>query len=157
VPGQRLKVGAQLRVDALLLALRVEVAEPQLHQGQVGDHSLVDGGLPFRSGVEPVDPQELATEPLGRVCRQRADELLGGDAVLAPGTGVQQQRSGGGVQVTRVDENRVAGGLRNVLRCSHGFQPYSRRGGSMARTAATRRVGTVLSGMTAWSYRCRHG
>ena len=55
VPGQRLQVRPDLGVHALLLAARVQVAEPQLDPGHLGDDPLVDGGHPVAGGVVPVD------------------------------------------------------------------------------------------------------
>jgi hypothetical protein len=111
MPGQRLQVGAELGVHALLLALGVEVAEPQLHQGQVGDDALVHRGLPARRRVEPVHPQELAAELFVGAVGQRPDELLRGDPVLPAGAGVEQQGARGRVEIARVDEDGIAGRL----------------------------------------------
>src|SRR5216110_1855037 len=58
VPGQGLHVRPDLRIHPLLLAARVQVAEPELHPGHLGDHPLVDRGHPVPCGVVPVDPEQ---------------------------------------------------------------------------------------------------
>ena len=82
VAGQRLQVGADLGVHALLLAAVVEVAQPQLDPGELGDHPLVDGRHAVARRVEPVDPQQLAPQPLGG----HAPSACGSGPPCRPGT-----------------------------------------------------------------------
>ncbi len=107
MPREGVEIATDLRVDTLLLALPVEVAEPDLHHRQGGDHPLVDGGHPVVSGVVPVHAEQLAGHPLGAIHLQGLDELVGRDAVLAAFAGAEKDLARGGVEVTDVDENRV--------------------------------------------------
>jgi hypothetical protein len=87
VPGERLHVGADVGVHALLLAARVQVAEPQLDPGHLGDDALVDGRHPVPCRVVPVDAEQLAAEQLIGVLGDGLDEAYRVHAVLPPRAG----------------------------------------------------------------------
>ena len=109
VPGQRLHVGPDLGVYALLLATRVEVAEPQLDPRHLGDDALVDRGHPVPGCVVPVDPQQLAADVVLGVPGQSLDQLVGIDPVFLPGRSAEQQLTGRRIDVPDIDHDRVAG------------------------------------------------
>ncbi len=83
MPGQRLHVRANLRVHALLLAARVEVAEPEFDQWHLGDDTLIDGGHAVAGRIVPVHPQQLTADELVRVLADRLDERHGVDPEVA--------------------------------------------------------------------------
>jgi hypothetical protein len=112
VPGQRLHVGADLGVHALLLAARVQVAQAQLHPRHLRDDPLVDGGHPVPRRVVPVDPQQLAAHHVVRVPGERLDQLVRVDLVLPARGRAEQQLAGGGVDVPDIDHDGVAGEQR---------------------------------------------
>src|SRR5215469_4806675 len=70
VPCQRLHIGADLRVHALLLATGIEIAQAKLDPRHLRYDSLVDGGHPVTGGVIPVDPQELSADLIFGLPRQ---------------------------------------------------------------------------------------
>ena len=112
VPGQRLHVRADLGVHTLLLAPGVQVAQPQLDLGQLGDDPLVDGGHPVPGRVVPVDPEQLAPDELVGVLADGLDERHGVDPEVPPRAGLEQQLAGGSENVAHVDHHGVAGQQR---------------------------------------------
>jgi hypothetical protein len=61
-------------VHALLLAAGVQVAEPELDPGHLGDDALVDGRHPVAGRVVPVDPEQLAADELVGVLGDDLDQ-----------------------------------------------------------------------------------
>jgi hypothetical protein len=116
VPGQRLHVGADLGVHALLLATGVEVAQAQLDLGQLGDDPLVDGGHPVAGRVVPVDPEQLAAHQFVGVLADGLDERDRIDPEVPARAGAEQQLARGSENVAHVDHHGVAGQQRD--RCS---------------------------------------
>ena len=109
VPGQRLHVRPDLGVHALLLAARVQVAEPELDPGHLGDDPLVDGRHPVPGGVVPVDPEQLAADDLVGVLGDHLDQRDGVDPEIAPRARTEQQFTRGRVDIADVHHDRVAG------------------------------------------------
>jgi hypothetical protein len=107
MPGQGFHVRADLRVHALLLAARVQVAEPQLHPGHLGDHPLVDGGHPVPGRVIPVDPEQFAADQAVGMPGERLDQLVRVDPVLPPGADAEQEFARRGVDITDINHDRV--------------------------------------------------
>jgi len=108
VAGEGFEVRADEGVDALLLVVRVEVAQANLDVGKLRDRLLFGGVDAPPGAVVPVDPQEPAVrEDLAGPVDERLQEALGveveGSAVLRAG----DQTAGGGVEVPRVDKDRV--------------------------------------------------
>lgn len=111
VSGQRLQIRADERVDALLLIVGVEVAQPDLDVGQLGDGLLLGGVDTAPGAVVPVHPQQTAVrEDRPGLVDEGLDQPLGVEverpAVLVAG----DQQTGGGVHIPGVDEDRVRGG-----------------------------------------------
>jgi len=84
VPGQRLHVGPDLGVHALLLAARVQVAEPELDPGHLGDDPLVDGRHPVAGGVVPVDAEQFTADDLVGVLGDHLDQRDRVDPEIPP-------------------------------------------------------------------------
>ena len=119
VPGQQLEVLPQLRVDALLLAGRVEVAEPDLDVRERGDLPLLDRGHPVPGGVVPVHPQQLAAGGAVGPGQQGTDQRLGRDPELPPRRAAEDQLADRRVEIPRVHQHGVPADVRNdVGHCS---------------------------------------
>ncbi len=156
VPGQRLHVGPDLSVDALLLAAGVQVPEPQLDQRHLGDYPLVEGGHPVPGGVVPVHPEQLTSDMIVGLPDQRRDEPVGVDPVLAPGCSAEEQLASGRVDVPDIDHDRVPGeqwergfGVSHVPSTLAGSEQgvAARRPILWARTRFPLRPGGAYSGM----------
>jgi hypothetical protein len=116
VPGQGLQVGADQRVDALLLVVGVEVAQPDLHVRKFGDGLLFRRVDAASRAVVPVDPQQSAVREDGAgPVDEGLDEALGVEVEGATVLGAGDESSRGRVEVSRVDEDRMCRGrLRDL-------------------------------------------
>lgn len=111
VPGERFEVGADEGVDALLLVVGVEVAEPHLDVRQFGDGLLLGRVGAAAGAVVPVDAEQPAVrEDRARLFDERLDQPAGVEVEGAAVLGAGDQETGCGVHVPRVDEDRVGGG-----------------------------------------------
>jgi hypothetical protein len=113
VPGQQLEVLPQLRIDAFLLAGRVEVAEPDLDVRERGDLPLLDRVHPVPGGVVPVHPQQHAGRGAIGPGHQGPDQRLGRDPELPPRRAAEDQLAGGRVEIARVHQHGVPADVRN--------------------------------------------
>jgi hypothetical protein len=109
VPGQRLHVRPDLRVHALLLAARVQVAEPQLDPGHLRDDPLVDGRHPVPGRVVPVDPEQLAPDQIVGVLGDQLNQRDRVDPEIAAGARPEEQFARRGINVANIHHDRVAG------------------------------------------------
>jgi hypothetical protein len=109
VPGQGLHVGPDLGVHALLLAARVQVAEPELDPGHLGDDPLVDGRHPVAGGVVPVDAEQFAADDLVGVLGDHLDQRDRVDPEIPPRARPEQQLTRRGIDIADVHHDRVAG------------------------------------------------
>ncbi len=109
VPGQRLHVRPDLRVHALLLAAGVQVAEPQLDPGHLGDDPLIDRRHPVARRVVPVDPEQIAADDLIGVLGDHLDQRDRVHPEIPARTGGEQQFARCGIDVADVHHDRVAG------------------------------------------------
>ena len=109
VPGQGLHVRPDLGVHALLLTARVQVAEPELDPGHLGDDPLVDGRHPVAGGVIPVDAEQFAADQLVGVLGDHLDQRDGVDPEIPARARPEQQFTRRGIDIADVHHDRVAG------------------------------------------------
>ena len=109
VPGEGLHVGADVGVDALLLAACVQVAEAELDPGHLGDDALVDGGHPVAGRVVPVDAEQFAAEQLVGVLGDGLDEADRVDPVVPARAGAEEQLACGRVDIPDINHDRISG------------------------------------------------
>jgi len=106
---QPLSVPGGRSVAAALLAAGVQVAEPQLDPGHLGDDALVNGGHPVAGRVVPVDPEQLAADDLVGVLGDDLDQRDRVDPEFAARAGSEQQLTCGGVNIPDVNHDRISG------------------------------------------------